>query len=323
MSSADPGPRSAPVSLRPIPRPVRGRSLHKLLWKKLHLPRAWVHPLLSGAKHLASPAEVRLRRELAQSLDPSLAAGGIGGIPEERGFLLPATGAIPGMDAAVARSVELFEERRAHETGRVFNASKGGFLLSVLSGDDFAAHPELLRFMVGRPLLDAVSAYFGAVPLLAGAVIWWSPPNQSATSSQLYHLDNEDARQVKVFVNLFDTTPDHGPFTFLPADASRAAQSALREGRGRLGDDEVARLGGLAEQRSLVGPAGTAGLIDTSRCLHYGSRANREGRLVLVFQFLRFESPSESTFGFSRPPLLCGEGLDVHQQLALGVRAAM
>lgn len=307
-----------PAPTRAIRRPVRGRALRKLLWKRLGVPRALVHPALSAAKMLVAPREVQRRRRLAAALP----ASPLGDVPAGPGFIRFAPDALPGMEAVLRRCRDLFEERRGgfERSRHVFNPSKQDFLLAVLSGDEFGAEPDLVRFMVSRPLLDAVSRYLGTVPLLAGAALWWSPPNQSATSSQLYHLDNEDDRQIKVLLNVEETLDDQGPFTFLPADVSAGASAALSEGRGRLDDACVeARIGGVATQR-LTGPPGSGALVDTARCLHYGSRGNRRERLVLIFQFLRFEAPTESTFRLQVPADLLGDWPDLHQRLALGLR---
>jgi hypothetical protein len=59
--------------------------------------------------------------------------------------------------------------------------------------------------------------------------------------------------------------------------------------------------------------------VDTSRCLHHGSRHTRKDRLVLMVQFLRFDCPTESTFALAVPPELPGLDPDPVQELALGI----
>ena len=49
-------------------------------------------------------------------------------------------------------------------------------------------------------------------------------------------------------------------------------------------DDEVA----------VVGPPGTACVLDSSRCLHFGSRCRGGERLVLMFNFRPYLSPDRS-----------------------------
>jgi hypothetical protein len=306
------------TATRRISQPIKGRGLRKLLWKRLHLPRGVVHPLLSAAKRAANPAQLQVRREMADRLRESSQA--VGEIPESQGFLALEAGKLPGIDAVVARCAGIYEQMRADAQvdDHLFNPRKR-FLLSLLSGADFCAHPDLIRFMVSRPILDAATLYLGAVPVLAGAALWWTPENETAERSQLFHFDGEDERQVKLLINIFETRTENGPFTLIPADRSAPLCSAAAMRR-RIEDDEVdSRCGGLENAVSFEGPAGFAGFVDTSRCLHYGSRHTRSDRLVLMIQFLRFDCPTESTFEFEVPPDLPGLDPDPIQKLALGV----
>ncbi len=314
------------MSTRPKPRPskvifqpFRGRLLHRLLWKRLRLPRGLVHPALSAVKFAANPAQVRLRRRLAREL--GAASQRVGLIPPAKGYLRCRAGELPGLEEVVARCAGIFDEVREklERESFQFNPNKR-FLLSVLTGSEFCEHPDLIRFMVCRPILDTVTAYLGSVPLLAGGALWWTPVNESALSSQLYHFDNEDFRQVKLFVNVFETADEHGPFTFLPADVSQRIRESVGYVTGRVDDERALAIAGPDAAIQVVGPPGSAAFVDTARCLHFGSRSTRRDRLVLMIQFLRFHAPTESTFRFQVPPDLPGIHPDPYQRLALGIR---
>ncbi len=309
--------------------PIRGRGLRKLLWKRLRIPRSIVHPALSAAKTAVNPGQVRLRRRLAERLqagargstsNPSLASQAVGRIPEDQGVLLFAPGEIPGVDAAVAACAEIYRSLRpsVQADEHLFNPRKR-FLLALLAGADFCRHPDLIRFMVSRPVLDTATAYLGSVPMLSGAALWWTPENDTALRSQLYHFDAEDERQVKLLLNVFETTPENGPFTVIPADLSESIRRR-HSLRARIPDELVAAECGLENALELTGPPGSGGFVDTCRCLHFGSRQTRRDRLVLMVQFMRFECPTESTFDFAVPPDLLGSEPDPLQQLALGIR---
>lgn len=320
----------AGTPLRRIRQPFRGRALRKLLWKQLHVPRGLVHPALSAAKKALNPAQVRLRkavakevaRELTEELAGSVAAGSLGLIPEDKGFLRVPPAALPGAEPVLARCREIYDRVRADASidDLLFNPRKR-FLLALLAGADFCAHPELIRFMVSRAILDRATTYLGSVPLLAGAALWWTPANETALRSQLFHFDGEDERQMKLMLNVFDTTEEHGPFTLMPADRS-APIRARGDFRRRISDAEVDAACGLENAIPFVGPAGSGGFVDTSCCLHFGSRYTRKDRLVLMIQFTRFDCPTESTFDFAVPPDLPGlatDTLDPVQRLALGL----
>ena len=77
---------------------------------------------------------------------------------------------------------------------------------------------------------------------------------------------------------------------------------------------------GEIKRSKLVGPAGSGAFLDTSRCLHYGSRFNRRDRLVLIIQFLNIHTAYQSTAPFQVPPDLPGLHLDPVQKLALGIK---
>ena len=150
---------------RVIFQPFRGRPLHRLFWKRLRLPRRLVHPLLSAAKIALNPVQFRLRRKLAEETESDSQAHGV--IPPSQGYLRFAAGGLPGADAAVARCAEIFESARAAspDAAERFNPNKR-FLLSILSGADFCEHPELIRFMVSRPILDTATAYLGSIEII-------------------------------------------------------------------------------------------------------------------------------------------------------------
>jgi hypothetical protein len=93
---------------------------------------------------------------------------------------------------------------------------------------------------------------------------------------------------VKVFVYCSDVDPGSGPLTLLPADDSlRVRRSVGYQYRQRLTDEQVAGVVGTGREVPILGPAGTAVFVDTSRCFHYGSRvaADAPPRLVTMIQY--------------------------------------
>ncbi|WNM58240.1 hypothetical protein [Candidatus Nitrospira allomarina] len=209
----------------------------------------------------------------------------------------------------------VYQETREAYPPNCFRNILKKFLFSILEGAEFCHHPELLRLMVSRPILDAVAAYLGTVPMLTGARLCWSPENETAQSSQLFHFDYEDLRQVKVFINIFETKEDQGPLTFLPADVSHQVQRAI----GRVRDERIYEGGGRNHEVKLIGPPESGAFLDTSRCLHYGSRCNRRDRVVLIIQFLNCHSAFRPTAPFTVPRDLPGFEPDLVQKLDFGI----
>jgi hypothetical protein len=107
--------------------------------------------------------------------------------------------------------------------------------------------------------------------------------------SQMWHIDDEDFRQIKCFVNLHNVGPMNGPFTFIPAQKSDEIRRKIGHGwRGRrLEDSEIMAHCKPEDIISVTGGPGTGVFVDTSRCLHFGSRARGGHRLVMMFQYTR------------------------------------
>jgi hypothetical protein len=149
----------------------------------------------------------------------------------------------------------------------------------------------ILQLGLRRGIVAAAAEYLGMVPILQYANFMYSThAGAELLKSQLYHCDSDEAEQIKVFVLCDHVTPATGPLTFLPADQSQVVRDRTRyKYKTRLTDQEVSEsLGGLDSQVALTGPTGTTAFIDTSRCLHYGSRFQDESarRLVIMLQYV-------------------------------------
>ncbi len=297
-------------------RRLRGAvNLHALLRRKLKLSRPLTDGALKGLKYVVNPRQARLRRAAVHGLTPASAIG------EAGGYMTFGSDAFPGLGDVVADCRDVFETLRAGgELERLRREAKKDFLISIVRGTEFARHPRTMNFMISRPIIDQAIAYMDAVPVLAAARLWWTPANSSQTGSQLYHRDGEDSRQIKVFVNILEVAADCGPFTLLPADVSAEVKAITRYYSGRLTDETVAATGLAGRAVALTGPAGSGAFVDTSRCLHYGSRGNARDRLVLMFQFTSFLAPKAEDPSWA-PALAHSElELDALQKLALNLR---
>jgi hypothetical protein len=113
-------------------------------------------------------------------------------------------------------------------------------------------------------------------------------------SSQLFHVDPEGLTQVKFFINVFDVGEGEGPFTFIPADETARIiyevnllrQQHGKQHAGRYLDDEISAVGADGSIVRVTGPRGSGVAVDTSRCLHLGSRVSPGSfRLCLYIQY--------------------------------------
>jgi hypothetical protein len=155
---------------------------------------------------------------------------------------------------------------------------------------DVEAARTLIRpFLQPEAYLTAAN-YLGVLPVLQAVRIAFSPNDESDAliASQMFHMDPEGARQVKVFVAARDVGPENSPLTFVPETLSARALKTREEalfGR-RVPDKVILRHAPRSSWVAHQGPRGTTVFIDTSRCFHYGSRAAPKPRLLLYAQYL-------------------------------------
>jgi hypothetical protein len=175
------------------------------------------------------------------------------------------------------------------------------FMMKLLDQKGLTLESPFMRLALQPDVVAAATRYLGVVPILQFVNVYYSSESGDELSkSQLYHCDSDDVEQVKVWVLCEDVTPENGPLTLLPPAESDLVRTRLGYNYDMLlTDEQVSQvLGGLDAQRQFVGPAGTVGFFDTSRCLHFGSRfADPEmTRLIVMLQFitpLSFILPAE------------------------------
>lgn len=283
--------------------------------QKIGLPRSMRDRIVVGLKNTLNPGQAAARRKLAASLTAPEGFD-MNRIRAEGAALLPA-GSLPHAREAAAAGAQLFERLSAE--GRVRKPEgqrKGGFLVTIAKNEEMLAIPEVASFILSDELLATASLYFGETPVLSSVHFWWSPPNETLLESQQYHYDGEDRTQLKVLLHVNDVSEDAGPFTYLPADLSAKIPKAKRHSE-RLTDERIESIAGANAAIRVTGPAGTTALIDTSRCLHYGSRGNSKDRLVIMTQFTRFLAPKALSPAWSAP---AGGEISELKRLALDLR---
>jgi hypothetical protein len=204
-------------------------------------------------------------------------------IPRRAGYRLFGPDGFPELAHVVAASQAVFERHRDEVAEQ--DAYNKPYFFNVLDADDLRGHPALAAFALSAPVVAAVTGYLRQVPRLHSMGVFYSAVNDTIDGSQMYHVDGDALTQVKCFVNAWDVGPGGGAFTFVPKpQTGRAWRSAglLKT----LADAEVVRAVPEAAQVALTGPAGTGAFVDTSRCLHQGSRSRTQPRLVFQFQYV-------------------------------------
>ena len=244
--------------------------------------------ILSAAAIAMEPVDYYQRRRAAIRYNRQFPSNRMSA---EEGYALLPAGTLPGTPEIIDTCRRVFTEKKAMlkataPTGEKAirqQRSKRSFLRNLLDNDDLRANPDLVDFALSDPLFSIVTNYLGTIPNLHSVDLLYSVARlmpDEHISSQLFHRDPEGLTQAKVFLNVFDVDEAHGPFTFIPANQSERIVAAIwqqprrADGRnlGSYRDEEVKAHGGLDATIQLTGPAGTAAIVETSRCVHAGSR---------------------------------------------------
>lgn len=237
-----------------------------------------VRSILRSARAFGNIVSERKAQQLGRSVETSGLVVG-----EMLGYVAFSTREL-GIFEQVSKLAFLADEW-TNDPGR--NNGDKPFLRNLLSGQDLLDFPEFLDVAMHPSFYGAVTKYLGQAPWLVSMNLWLTPPNQTAVRSQLYHYDHKDTRQAKIFINLNDVTPDCGPLHFLPATESAKVEKAAGYSQGRYTDEEVYGAVAKSEVIATVGNTGSGFIVDTARCLHYGSRGNARERLMLMVNFAR------------------------------------
>ena len=159
------------------------------------------------------------------------------------------------------------------------------FMINLLEEKDIQKIDGLLEFALNDNIIGLASKYLNTIPFLAYIYIFYSFPNNTTQSSQLFHCDTEDDSQLKFFFYLDDVDDENGPFVFIPKNKSLEIMRKTKYQGKRLSDDDVFKNIQKNEVIKFVGKKGSGLAIDTCGCLHYGSRENKTPRKLLMIQY--------------------------------------
>jgi hypothetical protein len=205
-------------------------------------------------------------------------------IAEEFGWTVVDFGNVDELTAAIR---EVSDKARVWAKDSSRSPTKKSYLYNMLRSQEILENPAFLSIALNDKLIAAVARYFGQVPCLQKLGVMRSPPNETTDGSQLYHYDHRDSRQAKLFLNLCDVSEEAGPTHFLSAPDSKRIDAKVGYKQDRYTDEQIYSAVPRSKVLNTVGKAGTGFLIDTARCLHFGSRGNSIDRLILLASYVR------------------------------------
>ncbi|WP_413683900.1 hypothetical protein [Prochlorococcus sp. MIT 1011] len=182
---------------------------------------------------------------------------------------------------------------------RLKNITNKDYIKTLINKDDLSKYPNIVKFALNKDLLSIVSSYLGHIPCLCYINIWKSPVSikseYKASGSQLWHIDHESFRQIKVFLYLNDVKEKSGPMEIFNRNYTKNQQLKLKY---RLGEGKKHFSKGLDSKYSekLIGNRGQIIFADTSSCFHRGSNKVQKARYILALQFLPVNAFSSNKF---------------------------
>jgi hypothetical protein len=269
-------------------------------------------------RELLIPKQLTARRRAAEEFKPSPFE-----IPRDVGFVFYEGNRFPDVPAVVSSARDVLA---GTDLDQLMAGANKRFMMKLLDPDLVTLESPFMRLALRPDIIATVSRYLGMVPILQFASVYFSSVSgEGFSKSQLYHCDSDDLEQVKVWVLCDEVTPETGPLTLLPA----AESDLVRKTTGyrydmALTDDQVsAVLGSHNAARQFLGPPGTVGFIDTSRCLHFGSRFTNPAmtRLIVMLQYvtpLAFILPPKYRKGARYGDLGAAPELDEVSRMVLG-----
>lgn len=142
--------------------------------------------------------------------------------------------------------------------------------------EDILNAPGLLDLANDARILDVAGQFLGCKPTIGYMATWWSySTGLGAQQAENFHRDLDDWRFVKLFVYLTDVTAERGPHKYVLHSSPQNKMTDIR----RFDDDEVARVFGDENIRTMTAKAGEGFLEDTFG-IHKGQPVQSGHRLL-------------------------------------------
>ena len=200
--------------------------------------------------------------------------------------------ALASLERAAAESLHA---SHAHAASAPEGTTSKAFWTRLLDNDlvdgRMPSKSAFTRFALQPGLISVLCRAFGTLPQLDYVLLTQSKSTgRELSQSQLWHRDHDDTRTIKVFTYLTDVSDEgDGPFTFVPGKESDRIGRTMRS---HIDDAQLkGKLAGASE-KAMIAPRLTTFAVETSRCLHMGSRiADGRHRLLYTATYTTFPKP--------------------------------
>jgi hypothetical protein len=161
---------------------------------------------------------------------------------------------------------------------------------------DLLENPVIQQLITDESLIAFAQDLLGPSVRLQNVSMWWSNADfhnvSQNAAAQLYHVDMDTIKWVKVFFYLTDVTAENGPHCYIARSHIKAPNEVYREGR--IEDEEIATHFKPSDIVEIVGPAGTIIAANTIG-LHKGKALEKGERLMMQITF------ANTYFGYGAP----------------------
>ena len=254
---------------------------HRALW---HINRSPLAHVVKWGVRMRSGSEVRERRALAAALPRAPSLDACAKALRDDGYVrlddIVDRAALEALGAAGDRKLERTDTATAAQshTHKKFWAR---LLDEDMQDGVLPTDNPFVAYALQAPVIGVLARCFGEIPRLDYVLLTLSRySGDSFEYSQLWHLDYDDVNTVKLFAYLTDVNDeDDGPFTFLPGPISDRFGFSIKSHRP---DARILERARPEEIRRMTAPRLSTFMVETSRCLHMGSRV-RPGHQRLLY----------------------------------------
>lgn len=258
----------------------------RILW---HLNRTPAAHVFKAVRRLSMRGAIQRRRRLATALEVTPLQSELARQLNEQGYAV-VTQAMDPLSLQALSDATAALQARAREQPVKQESSHKDFWVRLLDEEKvdgaLPADNPFAAFALQPAVLGVLARAYGELPRLDYVLLTLSQDTGKALAySQLWHRDHDDTRVIKLFAYLTDVQSlDDGPFTFITGPASDRVGFTLRSHQ----DDDLVKEKVPAEQiQSVVAPKLSVFMVETSRCLHMGSRlAPGHERLLYTATFI-------------------------------------
>ncbi|MDP4540576.1 hypothetical protein Q9K01_13165 [Qipengyuania sp. DY56-A-20] len=259
----------------------------RLAWHAYRTPLA---NAVKRTKQLTAREEMRHRKSLLEGLPLNGRIEAAVNTLKQDGFVRLDELVDPSILNDLKNEVDSARAKEADAASSAFGAHKAKLwshaIDSAMVDGQLPAGSAFARAAMQPAIVSVLARTLGMVPRLDYVTVTESKPMLSKPSySQLWHRDYDDTRVLKYFIYLSDVEGvEDGPFTFLPAPVSDKIGFSLKSHRSDT--DLPAHVNLERDKFQITGPQFSCFAVETSRCLHMGSRVHPgHGRLMYTATF--------------------------------------